>query len=118
MSKTAIVILADTETHESLGRLVNALEFAKELSEQNQQVSIVFDGAGTQWIAKLEDQEHDVHELYKAVQEQVDGACKYCSKAFGVINEIRKSGINLLDDYDGHPSLANYVSQGYQVVSF
>jgi len=118
MSKTAIVILTDTETHESLGRVSNAFEFAKELADQNQEVAIIFDGAGTKWIPALEDENHDMHPLYKAVRTHIDGACKFCSKAFGVINEVRKSDISLLDDYDGHPSLANYVSQGYQVVTF
>jgi hypothetical protein len=33
MPKVAIVILADTETHESLGRVVNALEAVKEFKD-------------------------------------------------------------------------------------
>jgi hypothetical protein len=118
MNKIVIVIYADTETHESLGRAVNALEFAKELDEQNQEVAIIFDGAGTKWIPKLEDENHDAHSLYEAVKTNIDGACKFCSKAFGVINEVRDSNISLLDDYDGHPSLAGYVSDGYQMVPF
>jgi len=118
MSKVAIVVLTDTETHESLGRIVNALEFAKEISETGGEARIVFDGAGTTWIPKLEDEGHDVHELYLAVKDHIDGACKFCSKAFGVIKEVSKTDIPLLDDYDQHPSLAGYVNEGYQVVTF
>lgn len=47
MAKVAIVVLAGTETHEGLGRVVNALEAAKELKEGNDEVRIIFDGAGT-----------------------------------------------------------------------
>jgi len=118
MSKAAIVILADTETHESLGRVVNALEFAKEMQENNDEVKIVFDGAGTKWVPELIDKQHDAHPLYETVKENIDGACRFCSKAFGVINEINNSEVDLLDDYDQHPSLRNYISKGYQVVTF
>lgn len=119
MSKAAVVILADTETHEALGRVVNALEFAKEMQEHGDEVKIVFDGAGTKWVPELEDEDHKVHPLYKAVEKNIDGACRYCAKAFGVINEIKNnSEIDLLDDYDQHPSLRNYIADGYQVVTF
>lgn len=118
MSKVAVVVLTDIETHESLGRIVNALEFAKELQEHDDEVKLVFDGSGTRWIPELEDEGHKVHPLYKAVKKNIAGACKFCSKAFGVINEIKKTDIPLLDEYDQHPSLRNYITNGYQVVTF
>jgi hypothetical protein len=36
MTNVAIVILADTESNESLGRVVNALGVAKEFNEEGQ----------------------------------------------------------------------------------
>jgi hypothetical protein len=50
MPKAAIIVLADTETHGDLGRVVNALEAVKELKEARDEVKLIFDGAGTQWI--------------------------------------------------------------------
>jgi hypothetical protein len=117
-NKVAVVILSGAGTHESLGKVVNALEFAKELQDHDDEVKIVFDGAGTTWVPELTKDDHDAHELYKAVEESIYGACKFCSKAFGVINEVRKSGVLLLDDYDGHPSLRNFIADGYQIVTF
>lgn len=118
MNKIAIVILAENGSHEALGRVVNALEFAKELQDHNDDVKIVFDGAGVTFIPQLEDQENDVHPLYKAVKGSIEGACKFCSKAFGVINEVRKTDVKLLEDYDDHPSLRSYIQDGYQIVTF
>lgn len=46
MSKVAIVILADTDTHEGLGRVVNALEAVKEFKDGHDDVQLIFDGAG------------------------------------------------------------------------
>ncbi|MFU8813206.1 MAG: DsrE family protein [Balneolaceae bacterium] len=118
MNKVAVVILAQTGTHEALGRAVNALEFAKELKDHGDDVKIVFDGAGVTFIPELADEEHKANPLYKAVEDKIDGACKFCAKSFGVINEVRKTDVALLDDYEEHPSLRSYIQDGYQIVTF
>lgn len=118
MMKVAIVILSEVGSHEALGRVVNALEFAKELQDHNDDVKIIFDGAGTTWVPELEDENHNAHPLYNAVKESIHGACKFCSKAFGVINEVRKTDVELIDDYDGHPSLRTFIINGFKVVTF
>jgi hypothetical protein len=53
MHKVAVLILADSELHGDMGRITNSLEIAKEFQEHNDEVQIVFDGAGTTWIGKL-----------------------------------------------------------------
>lgn len=116
--KVAIVVLTDIETHESLGRITNAPSFAKELQENEDDVHVVFDGAGAKWIPELEDESHKAHPMYRAVKDNIDGACKFCSKAFGVLEDIQQTDIKLLDDYDDHPSLRGYLSRGYQIVTF
>ncbi len=118
MNKIAIVILAEHGNHEAMGRVANALEFAKELQDYDDDVKIIFDGGGVTFVPVLTDEEHHAHQLYKAVEPSVEGACRFCSKAFGVINEVRKTGMKLLDDYDNHPSLRSYISDGYQIVTF
>jgi hypothetical protein len=40
MAKVAIVVLADTETHEGLGRVVNTLEAVKEFKDAHEEVSL------------------------------------------------------------------------------
>jgi hypothetical protein len=53
MAKAAIVILADTESKEGLGRVANALTAAKEFKEEEHEVTVVFDGAGTKWVGEI-----------------------------------------------------------------
>ncbi len=53
MDKAAIIVLADTETHGELARLVNALSTADEFREHGDEVTIIFDGAGVRWAAEL-----------------------------------------------------------------
>jgi hypothetical protein len=118
MTNAAIVILAGTESHADLGRLVNGLETAKEFAEADgDDVELIFDGAGTQWIPELEDEDSDQHELYRAVREDT-AVCDYCAGAFDVKEDVKAADVVRLDDHDGHPSLRSLVTDGYEVITF
>jgi hypothetical protein len=118
MAKVAIVLLADTETHEALGRMANALTTATDFKEAGDESTIIFDGAGTKWVAELSKPDHQYHEVFESVKDQVAGACSYCSSAFGVKEEVEASGVPPLEEHEGHPSLQKLVSQDYQVITF
>jgi hypothetical protein len=118
MTKIAIIVLAGTETHEGLGRVVNALETAKEFHEQGDDVAVVFDGAGTQAAAALSDPEHRSHRVFASVRDTVHGACQFCSGAFGVRDKIEAANIPLLDEYEGHPSIRSLIVGEYVVLTF
>lgn len=118
MVKAAIFVLAEPGSSESIGRLVNALEAGKEFAETaDDEVEIVFDGAATQWIAELEDEDHDYYELYRAVRNEIV-VCDYCVSAYGVDDAVDASGVTRLDEYEGHPSVRSFVADGYEVVTF
>lgn len=118
MSKAAVIILAGTEGHENLGRLVNGLETAKEFAENEMDsVELIFDGAGTQWIPELEDENSDQHELYQSVRNDTS-VCDYCSGAFGVEDAVAESGLVTRDDHDGHPSIRSLVAEDYEIITF
>ncbi|WP_311172105.1 hypothetical protein [Halobellus ordinarius] len=118
MTKAAVIILAGTEGHENLGRIVNGLEAAKEFAETDgDDVEVIFDGAGTEWIPELEDEDHDLHGLYQTVRDD-SAVCDYCSGAFGVADAVADSGLVTLDDHDGHPSVRSLVDEGFEVLTF
>jgi hypothetical protein len=118
MAKAAVIILTGTESHADLGRLVNGLETATEFAETpGDDVELVFDGAGTQWIPELEDENSDQHELYRTVRENTS-VCEYCSGAFGVADAVGDAGVELRDEHDGHPSVRSLVDEGYEVITF
>ena len=118
MTKAAVVILAGTDGHANLGRLVNGLEAAREFAENEaDELELIFDGAGTQWIPELEDEDSDYHELYAAVQDEAS-ACDYCSGAFGVSEAVEDAGVVQIDDNDGHPSIRSLVDDDYEIITF
>lgn len=118
MAKVAIVVLADTETHEGLGRVVNALEAVKEFKEAKDDVQLIFDGAGPKWIPELSKPDHKIHGLYESVKDRIAGACEFCAGAFGVKDKVVACGVKLAGDFEGHPSFRKLVSEGYQVITF
>jgi hypothetical protein len=118
MAKLSILVLADTETHGDLGRIANALTTAQECSEAGDDVELLFDGAGTKWVAELSNGRHKLAPAFESVRQHVAGACDYCAKAFGVRARIEASGVALLDEYHQHPSLRRRVEEGYDVITF
>ena len=118
MTKAAVIVLAGTESHVEEGRLVNALETATEFAEtEGDEVELVFDGAGTQWIPELEAEDSDYHELYLAIRDDA-AVCDYCSGAFGVSEAVEDAGITVLSEYDGHPSIRSLVDDDYEAITF
>ncbi len=118
MPKVGVVVLADGESPESLGRVVNALMVAREFKDAGDEVAVVFDGAGTRAASAFGDSSHDYNELFESIRDKVSGACDYCAGAFQVKEEVQRVGIELLDEYKGHPSVKKLIDQGYEVVSF
>lgn len=118
MAKISAVVLAGTEAHSDLGRVLNALELVKEAAESGDEVELVFDGAGVQWVAELSDPEHDLHPVYKAVEAHISGACEFCANAFEVKEQVKQADIPLLSEFEGHPSIRQRVADGFEVVTF
>ena len=118
MAKAAIFILTGNESHADYGRLANGLEAAKEFVETDgDEVTVVFDGGATQWIPELVDEDCDYHELFQAVRDETV-VCDYCAGAFGVEEAVDEAGLTLVDEYEGHPSVRDFVADGYEVITF
>ena len=117
MTKVAIIVLAGTGSHADRGRVFNALEAAKEFAGNDDEVELVFDGAGTEWIPELEDADHDFHGLYEEVRDHVN-VCDFCAGAFDVSDAVDDADVPRLDEYDGHPSVRSFVEDGYEVITF
>jgi len=118
MKKIAIVILADTTPAEGLGRVLNGLMAAKEFKEAQDEVQVMFSGAGTKWIGELVKPEHKLHSVYMGLQSEIGGACGFCANAFGVADAIKGSGADLLEEYGTNMSFRRLTENGYQIITF
>jgi hypothetical protein len=118
MTKAAVIVFADTETHGDLARVVNAMMTAKEFAEAGEDVELMFDGAGTQWLGVLADPDHRSHRLFEQIHGVISGACAFCSRAFHAEDGVRLADVPLLEEYKGHPSVRRLVQEGREVLTF
>lgn len=122
--KVAIIVLSDPNNGEdALGRVFNALAAAYDFRQQGDEVSVLFQGAGTRWIGKLNESNHPVHELFNAVKDTVAGVSCGCAEVFGATEEIEKSGFDFIKDNAvpgtaGLPSLRTLAAEGNTILTF
>lgn len=116
--KIAIVLLAGSDSADGTGRMANAFVTALEAQDAGDEVRVIFDGAGTTWLKTLADPDHKYHRLREQVRGSVTGACLYCARAYGVVDDVERAGIPLLDEYKAHPSIRGLVADGFQVLTF
>jgi hypothetical protein len=122
--KTALVVLSDPAGGEdSLGRVFNALAAAKDFSERGEEVTLLFQGAGTRWASVLADNGHGLHALYTAVRSTIAGASDACSTFFGAREGVEGAGLEFVAENDipglgGLPSLAQLRAEGFSVLVF
>jgi len=123
--KAAIVILSDpaSGSDEALGRVFNGLATAYDFKSQGDEVTVLFHGAGTRWIAELTQDAHPAHDLYQAVSDTVAGVSCGCADVFGGGEAAEAGGLDLIKDNPvpgttGLPSLRRLVAEGFTVLTF
>ena len=123
--KAAILVLSDPKpgSEEALGRVFNALAAAYEFKTRGEDVTILFNGAGTRWIGELSKEDHPAHALFEEVKDKVAGVSCGCADVFGGAEDAKQSGFELIKDNPvpgttGLPSLQNLISQGFTVLTF
>lgn len=124
-AKAAILVLSDPQhgKEEALGRVFNALATAFDYKERGGDVTVLFNGTGTRWIAELANEEHPVHGLFEAVKDVIAGVSCGCADVFGSAEEVEASGFDYLTDNAvpgtrGLPSLYQLAADGYSVLTF
>ena len=123
--KTAILVLSDPShgQEEALGRVFNALAAAYDFKQNGEEVSVMFNGTGTRWIAELNNPEHPVFALFEAVKDNIAGVSCGCADVFGSAEEVETSGFDYLTDNAvpgtrGLPSLHKLALEGYSILTF
>lgn len=97
--------------------LLNALDMA----ERGHQVQIVIEGSATALAKSLhEDGSQPFAGLYRKAREQglIGCVCKACSAKMGALESAQQQGLAVCDEMNGHPAVARFVEDGWQVVSF
>jgi hypothetical protein len=123
--KAAIVVMSDPKngSEEALGRLFNGLAAAYDFKQRGDEVTLLFQGAGTRWAGEVVKPDHPAHALYLAVEDTIAGVSCGCADVFCASEQAVRSGFELVKDNlvpgtSGLPSLRELAQQGYSILTF
>jgi hypothetical protein len=99
---------------------VHVLLNAMDMHEKGYEIRIVIEGAATKLVSELAKPDNPLHKPYEKVKalHLMDGACRACSKKMDALEAVKAEGLKLLDEMAGHPSIARYKEEGYDVIVF
>ena len=119
-----MVVLADPAGgDDAAGRVFNALAVTGDLRRDGEDVTVIFQGAGTRWAALLAEPDHPFHDLFVTVRPAVAGVSDACATFFGARDAAVEAGFELVT---GNPvegvgelaSLARLIADGYRILTF
>lgn len=96
--------------------LLNALD----MTDRGEAVAIVMEGEATRLVAELEKPDNPLSALWRQAREKdlVAGVCQACSRKLDVRASVEAAGLPLLGDMKGHPGMAAYRCDGFDIVAF
>ncbi|MBN1539495.1 MAG: DsrE family protein [Candidatus Thermoplasmatota archaeon] len=96
--------------------LLNTLD----MHERGYDVRLVIEGSATKLVASMNVPEDPLHVLYSQVKEKglVHCVCKACASKMGTLASAQEQGLAVCGPMKGHPSMAEYREQGYEVIVF
>jgi hypothetical protein len=96
--------------------LLNALD----MKEKGYEVKVIIEGSATKLVEELADPTKPFANLYQKVKDQglIDCVCKACSAKMNSLNAAIAQQLPLCDELMGHPSMAKYLEQGFEIITF
>ncbi len=125
MDKYALVVMSEHgEEHPGgQGRMLHALQAAREFKAAGVPAELFFHGIGVQWLtafATRPDRYTEVYgPLFEEVQDMIGGACNFCTvKRFDAAEAAKTFDVQLLGGDGEHHTVAQLVAQGYSPIVF
>jgi len=96
--------------------LLNTLD----LEKHGNSVKLVIEGSATKLIPDLGSAGSPLAHLFEEVRNKdlIDCVCNACAEKMGVITAVRELGLPLCAEMKGHPSMARYIEEGYEIITF
>jgi hypothetical protein len=96
--------------------LLNALD----MKDKGYDVQLIVEGSATKLVPDLAKKSNPMNGLYEKAKAAgfIAGVCKACSQKMGTLEDAKSEGLTLLEDMNGHPGMATYLDDGFEVISF
>jgi hypothetical protein len=116
MTKKVAIFSFNGETMCFAHTLLNALD----MKTKGYDVKLVIEGTATRQIKELSNPEKPFANLYAEAKKAgiIDCICKACSTQTSSLESAKAQNLKLCDEMLGHPSIARYMDDGYEVIVF
>ena len=96
--------------------LLNTLDMEK----RGHTVKLVIEGSATKLIPELNEPGAQFNQLFQEIRKKglIDCVCNACAEKMGVISRVRELDLPLCAEMRGHPSMARYAEEGYEIITF
>ena len=97
----------------------HAMLNAMDMKDRGYDVKVVVEGDATKLLSLLRNETKPYADVYRRFRDSglIDGVCRACATRNGVIPVVIEQNLRLADDMAGHPAMAVYMEQGYEVVT-
>ncbi|PIE36167.1 cytoplasmic protein [candidate division KSB3 bacterium] len=95
--------------------LLNALD----MKERGYDIKLVIEGSATKLITTLAEPDAPFADLYQQVKQAglIDAVCQACASKMGTREAAKAQNLPLSQEMSGHPSMAAYLEDGYEIVT-
>ncbi len=94
--------------------LLNALD----MQARGWEVKVIIEGDATRQVSLLRNETKPFAAVWQKAKNAgiVDCVCQACAQKNTVVPAVVEQGLKLCAEMDGHPSVARYLSEGYEVL--
>lgn len=112
--KVAIFTFCD-----SPGCFTHMLLNAMDMRERGWDVRIVIEGDSTKLVSLLRNETKPGASEWRKVLQMglVDCVCKACAARNGTLPAVIEQNLRTCDEMGGHPAMARYIEEGYEVIT-
>jgi len=97
----------------------HAMLNAMDMKDRGWEAKVVVEGDATKLLSLLRNETKPFADVYRRFRNcgLIDCVCRACATKNGVVPVIIEQNLRFGDDMSGHPSMASYLEQGYEVVT-
>jgi hypothetical protein len=96
--------------------LLNTLDMEK----RGYDVRLIIEGSSTKLVSPLNENDHPLNKLYQEIKERklIHCVCRACANKMGTMSSAEEQDLPVCGSMSGHPSMAEYLDEGYEVLIF
>ena len=91
-----------------------------DMKDKGYDVALIIEGSATRLLLEIAKEDFQLHGLYQKVKELglIDCVCKACANKMGTLEIAVEEKLPICGTMNGHPSMASYMEEGYEILIF